>query len=85
MPCQDILEGMPYKRKPHWVYASIYDVWHLHYDLKKNAQELKIALIQRDLGRLESWAERRLMKLSKGKCEVLHLGGTTAHTSTGWA
>ncbi|GAB0179143.1 mitochondrial enolase superfamily member 1 [Grus japonensis] len=31
------------------------------------------ATMQRDLKELEKWADRKIMKFSKGKCKVLHL------------
>jgi len=45
--------------------------------LRKSANDTKLggmSDIQQDLVRLESWAERKLMRYNKGKCRVLYLG-----------
>ncbi|KAJ7406477.1 hypothetical protein WISP_133541 [Willisornis vidua] len=40
--------------------------------LKDNTSE-SCAAIQKDLGRMERWAEKNCFKFSTGKCRVLHV------------
>lgn len=41
------------------------------------------AAIQRDLPRLEKWADRNLKILNKSEFQAFHLGGNNPYSSTG--
>ena len=59
------------------LFTNVLDEWK-ECTLSKFADDTKLGgaadTIQRDLNRLEGWAERKLMKFNRGKCRVLHLG-----------
>ena len=80
---------------PIWFHISITDLDNgPEYTLSKFADVTKprglpdapdsCAAIQMDLGGVEKWADRKLMKIKRGKFQVLPQGGTTPCTSTGW-
>lgn len=66
----------------------------IEYSLSKFADDKKLeqvadtpehcAVILGNLDSLESWAERNKMRFTKGMCGILHWGGITPSTSTGW-
>ena len=52
---------------------------HSHLQRTPNWEDQSIKLkdtvaVQRDLDRLEEWANRNLRKFSKDRCEALHMG-----------
>ena len=51
-----------------------FTVWFTGFDTSREKSRAGCATIQRDLDSLESWVQRNLMKLNKGKRRVLHLG-----------
>lgn len=52
------------------------------HDTKREGVVDACAALQKNLNRLEKWANRNL---TKGKCEVLHQGGASPRTGTNWS
>lgn len=69
--------------------------WHHQCTLIKFTDDTKLSgpgstlkgrsAIQRDLGRLEEWAIRHLLKSNKDKCHVLHLGRMNPLQQHNWS
>ena len=72
------MQNSPQPRKPCWVHPQEVCGWHKALWFGQN-------VIQRDLVRLERFAQVNLMRFNKANCKILHLGyGTSALSVQTW-